>query len=109
MNKARKHINDIEINDITGRWDAEPNDLLERIYIRDSGSIELIQKSGALLVCEINLNQRTDDDLPVMEISSISGENNDYNEYFWTIWRYSGNEMDIDFSDELRISFNLKN
>jgi hypothetical protein len=109
MSRERNHINVIEIKDIAGKWDAEPNDLIERIFIRASGNLELIQRSGSLIVCETNLNQRTIDELPVLEILNIQGDNDHYDENFWTIWRYSGDEIDIDFSDELRITFNLIN
>ncbi len=109
MSRERKHINDIEIQDITGRWDAEPNELIERVFIRDSGNLELIQNSGATIVCEIMLNQQTDDDLPILEILNLKGDNKYFNENFWTIWRYSGDELEIVFSNDLRITLNLIN
>jgi hypothetical protein len=109
MNRERKHINDIGIHDITGRWDAEPNELIERIFIRDSGNLELIQKSGSTIVCEIILNQKTDTDCPKLKILNLRGDNKHYDGNFWTIWSYSGDVMIIDFSDDLRITFNLIN
>ncbi len=84
MSKERKHINEINIQDITGRWDAEPNDLIERIFIRETGNLEVIQKSS-ILICKIILNHQTDADLPVLEISNIRGVNKHFNEDFWTI------------------------
>ncbi|WP_026933846.1 hypothetical protein [Christiangramia echinicola] len=108
MSIERKHINDIEIKDIIGRWDAEPNDFIDRIFIRETGNLEVIQKSSGL-VAEVSLNQQTDVDLPILEILTLKGDNTHFDEDSWTIWRYSGDEMDIDFSDDLRITFNLIN
>lgn len=108
MSRERKHINDIQIQDIIGRRDAEPNELIDRIFFREKGNLEVIQKWGSL-VAEVNFNQQTDDDLPEIEILSIKGDNKHFNEDYWTIWRYSGDEMDVDFSDDLRITFHLNN
>lgn len=108
MSRERKHINEIEIKEITGRWNAEPNEIIDRIFIRETGILEIIQKSN-LLEAEVKLNQQTDEDLPILEILSIKGDNKHLSEDTWTIWRYSGDEMDIDFSDELRITFKLIN
>lgn len=108
MSKERKHINDINIQDLIGRWDAEPNEIIDRIFIRETGILEIIQKSNRL-EAEVKLNQQTDEDLPILEILSIKGDNKHFSEDTWAIWRYSGDEMDIDFSDELRITFKLIN
>lgn len=108
MSRERKHINEIEIKEISGRWDAEPNEIIDRIFIRETGILEIIQKSNRL-EAEVKLNQQTDEDLPILEILSIKGDNKYLSEDTWTIWRYSGDEMDIDFSDELRITFKLIN
>lgn len=108
MSRERKHINDINYQDLIGRWDAEPNEYIERIFIRDLGNIEVIQKSSLLKV-EVNLNIQTIDYSPRLEILSISGDNIHFNENSWTIWRYSGDEMEIVLSEYLRITFNLIN
>jgi hypothetical protein len=109
MSKERKNIKDIEIEDLVGRWDAEPNEIIERLFIHDGRTFEIIFQSGSVITGKIELNQLSPEDLPQLELMNVQGNNELLNKNSWTIWRYAGNEIDINFSDNLRIMFNLIN
>ena len=106
----RKSIYQIEIGDIAARWDAEENDFITRIFIRKNGpqfSFEAVFPGEDIMVGLIQLQQKEAPVTPDLEISNKKGNIDIVEDGPWSIWRFTGEEMDIDFPHGIRVTFKI--